>query len=87
MGNALTGFAQYIERVGSTEVPNLDTKSIIEIDIIHQSHHDSKVIKSKLINLRYNHHGNQGIEKREVFKRTNKTNNVSVGIITYLLVL
>ena len=65
----LQGIAFSIEHVGSTSIPNLDAKPIIDIDIIYDMDSDFKKIKSGLKNLGYFHNGNQGIEKREVFKR------------------
>jgi len=58
-----------IEHVGSTSVPLLDAKPIIDIDIIYHTPDDFEVIKSGLDKLGYDHHGNQGIADREVFKR------------------
>lgn len=58
-----------IEHVGSTSIPLLDAKPIIDIDIIYHTQDDFEVIKSGLEKLGYDHHGNQGIADREVFKR------------------
>lgn len=59
-----------LEHVGSTSVPLLDAKPIIDIDIIYHSPDDFEIIKSGLEKLGYVHHGNQGIADREVFKRS-----------------
>lgn len=67
--NCLNGIECQIEHVGSTSVPNLDSKPIIDIDIIHHNESDFDLIKSALTAIGYYHNGNQGIEKREVFKR------------------
>ena len=61
-----------IEHVGSTAVPNLDAKPIIDIDIIYDAHTAFENIKTGLEKLGYFHNGNQGIPNRDVFKR-NKT--------------
>ena len=58
-----------IEHVGSTAVPNLDAKPIIDIDIVYQQEADFEKIKRGLMDLGYFHNGNQGIQFREVFKR------------------
>lgn len=58
-----------IEHIGSTSVPNLDSKPIIDIDIIYSDQSDFEKIRSGLRNMGYDHHGNQGITGREVFKR------------------
>jgi len=58
-----------IEHIGSTAVPNLDAKPIIDIDIIYNDLNDLAFIQSSLETIGYYHNGNQGIEHREVFKR------------------
>jgi GrpB-like predicted nucleotidyltransferase (UPF0157 family) len=58
-----------IEHVGSTSVPKLAAKPIIDIDIIYNEMPDFEHIKNQLASLGYFHNGNQGIEGREVFKR------------------
>jgi GrpB-like predicted nucleotidyltransferase (UPF0157 family) len=65
----LDGISCIIEHVGSTAVPNLDAKPIIDIDIIYPDPADFEKIKMALEKLGYYHNGNQGIEGREVFKR------------------
>lgn len=64
-----------IEHVGSTSVPNLDSKPIIDIDIIYSKQLDFEKIKSGLLKIGYYHNGNQGIEDRDVFKRNGKLVN------------
>lgn len=51
-----------IEHIGSTAVPHLDSKPIIDIDIIYSNPSDFDLIKLKLEKLGYVYHGNQGIE-------------------------
>ncbi len=74
-----------IEHVGSTSVPELDSKPIIDIDIIYKSESDFDKIKSGLIKIGYYHNGNQGIEKREVFKRNGKQIDGTLDTITHHL--
>jgi GrpB-like predicted nucleotidyltransferase (UPF0157 family) len=69
---ALAGVECVIEHIGSTSVPNLDAKPIIDIDIIYFDAQDFDRIKCMLEKIGYYHHGNQGIEGREVFKRGGK---------------
>lgn len=69
LDSCLKGSNYQIEHVGSTSVPNLDSKPIIDIDIIYKVESDLEKIKSNLCELGYYHNGNQGIEQREVFKR------------------
>lgn len=73
--NALSGIDYTIEHVGSTSVPNLDSKSIIDIDIIFSSPEDWIKIKSGLKEIGYFHNGNQGIDDRDVFKRKENWEN------------
>ena len=81
----LNGLQYSIEHVGSTAVPNLDSKSIIDIDIIYENESDFEKIKSGLIKLGYYHNGNQGIENREVFKRNGTSANGILDTITHHL--
>ena len=67
---SLTGLKYGIEHVGSTSVAGLDSKNIIDIDIIYENEAEFEKIKAGLIEIGYYHKGNQGIEQREVFKRT-----------------
>ncbi|MCP9746738.1 GrpB family protein [Lacihabitans sp. CS3-21] len=69
---SLTGLKYRIEHVGSTSVPGLDSKNIIDLDIIYENDAEFEKIKAGLIEIGYYHNGNQGIEQREVFKRTGK---------------
>lgn len=59
-----------IEHVGSTSVPGLAGKPILDIDIVISSMEDFPEVKKRLIErLNYLHVGNQGVEGREVFER------------------
>ncbi len=85
--NALTGLRYSIEHVGSTSVPNLDSKPIIDIDIIYSNQQDFEKIKLGLESIGYYHNGNQGIEDREVFKRNgNLTNEIMDTVKHHLYV-
>ena len=81
----LTGLGYTIEHVGSTSVPNLDSKSIIDIDIIFSKHQDFEKIKLGLQKLGYYHNGDQGIENREVFKRNGKLTNEILDTVKHHL--
>ena len=50
-------------------MPDLDSKPIIDIDIIYYHQGDFEKIKAVLLTMGYYHNGNQGIENRDVFKR------------------
>ena len=73
--NALYGIDYNIEHIGSTSVPYLDAKPIIDIDIIYSTQADFLRIKAGLEKAGYYHNGDQGIKDREVFKRDGKSVN------------
>lgn len=81
----LHGLDFIIEHVGSTSVPNLDSKPIIDIDIIYFKQTDFEEIKFGLEKIGYYHNGNQGIEDREVFKRRNIIMNEPLDTIKHHL--
>jgi GrpB-like predicted nucleotidyltransferase (UPF0157 family) len=57
-----------VEHVGSTAVPNLLAKPILDIDIVMPSYDVFPEIVTRLRSLGYTHNGDQGIREREVFK-------------------
>lgn len=65
--------AQAIEHVGSTSVPGLTAKPIIDLDIVIAKETDFPQVCNLLAELGYQHQGNLGIEGREAFKREDKT--------------
>ncbi|MEM1357448.1 MAG: GrpB family protein [Bacteroidota bacterium] len=67
---ALLGENTYLEHVGSTAVPGMMAKPIIDIDLVFQYPAEFGEIKKALHSLGYRHRGDQGIPSREVFKRT-----------------
>lgn len=81
----LSGLEYDIEHVGSTSVPELDSKDIIDIDIIYRQESGIEKIKAELNKIGYYHNGNQGIEHREVFKRTGQLVNEILDTIKHHL--
>jgi GrpB-like predicted nucleotidyltransferase (UPF0157 family) len=81
----LHGLDFTIEHIGSTSVPNLDSKPIIDIDIIYPKDLNFEKLKSELLRIGYFHNGNQGIENREVFKRRSGTSNEMLDKIVHHL--
>lgn len=77
-----------IEHVGSTAVPHLAAKPIIDIDIVYGEDTAFEDIKMGLETLGYFHNGNQGIPNRDVFKRekTLVFHPVLEGIVHHLYV-
>ena len=55
-----------IEHVGSTSVPGLYAKPIIDIDIVIEKEKFDQV-KARLAGIGYSHEGNLGVEGREAF--------------------
>jgi GrpB-like predicted nucleotidyltransferase (UPF0157 family) len=66
---ALSGISVDIEHVGSTSVPGLAAKPIIDIDIVFKDAGEFGQIKAQLEQIGYYHNGDQGIPGREAFKR------------------
>lgn len=57
-----------IEHVGSTSVPGLAAKSVIDLDVVIADLSVFPAVKHHLETLDYIHHGDQGIPGREAFK-------------------
>jgi GrpB-like predicted nucleotidyltransferase (UPF0157 family) len=57
-----------IEYIGSTSVPGLAAKSIIDLSIVTPSDAEVPLTIERLATLGYIHRGNSGIEGREAFK-------------------
>ncbi len=66
---AVSAHALIIEHVGSTSVPGLAAKPIIDIDIVIDDMARLPAIIAALASIGYEHRGNQGIVDREAFKR------------------
>jgi len=71
IASALPDIFISIEHVGSTAIPGLFAKPIIDIDIVIDIQNFDKV-KMKLANVGYFHIGDLGIQGREAFKYKNK---------------
>jgi len=68
ISDALGSLAGAIEHVGSTAVPGLAAKPIIDIDVLLQSDDDLPLAISRLHALGYEHQGNLGIAGRKAFR-------------------
>ena len=64
----LNELAISIEHVGSTAVPGLAAKPIIDIDVLLRSSTDLRAVISKLAELGYQHKGDLGVSGREAFR-------------------
>ncbi|HTC95355.1 MAG TPA: GrpB family protein [Terriglobales bacterium] len=67
IADALGGMAAAIEHVGSTAVPDLAAKPIIDIDVLLASEMMLPATIERLASLGYIHRGNLGIPEREAF--------------------
>jgi GrpB-like predicted nucleotidyltransferase (UPF0157 family) len=67
IADALGDMAAAIEHVGSTAVPDLAAKSIIDIDVLLASETILAGAIERLASLGYVHRGNLGIAEREAF--------------------
>ncbi len=65
---ALGALAAAIEHIGSTAVPGLAAKPIIDVDVLLKSPGDLPLAISKLAALGYLHEGNLGIPGRDAFQ-------------------
>lgn len=65
---ALGDLALAIEHVGSTAVPGLAAKPIIDMDVVIASASDLPAVLERLSTLGYRHEGDLGIPEREAFK-------------------
>ena len=70
--DALDGLAIGIEHVGSTAVPGLSAKPIIDIDVVIKDYSAFDDVVSALGNIGYIHEGDLGIPGREAFKYEGK---------------
>ena len=67
----LDDLALAIEHIGSTSVPNLAAKPIIDIDVVISGYPVFPQVTEKLEGIGYYHAGDWGIKERECFKKDN----------------
>jgi GrpB-like predicted nucleotidyltransferase (UPF0157 family) len=67
--NTLGELAESIEHVGSTSVPGLAAKPILDVDVVIGSRQQLPAVVEKLAGLGYVHVGDQGIAGREALDR------------------
>lgn len=67
IAGALGSMAAAIEHVGSTAVPDLPAKPIIDIDVLLATETEFDAVIDRLAKLGYVHQGNLGIPEREAF--------------------
>lgn len=64
----IPGMAAAIEHVGSTAVPGLAAKPIIDLDVLLISASDLPLVITKLAPVGYEHRGDLGVTGREAFR-------------------
>lgn len=67
LAGALGDLAISIEHVGSTSVPGLSAKPIIDIDVVIEDEMKLPAVVEALGSIGYTHEGNKGIKGREAF--------------------
>ena len=85
-GNRISASCIRIEHVGSTSIPGMIAKPIIDLIIVIETGSFPKM--KKLLEERgYSHKGDQGIQGREVFKLTDESTQKALPehIFTYVL--
>ena len=70
---ALGELALTIEHVGSTSVPGLAAKPIIDIDVVIENEEKLQAVIDAIAEIGYKHEGNFGISGREAFGYEGKT--------------
>ena len=73
IAGVLRGMAASIEHVGSTSVPGLAAKPIIDIDVLLASDAEFAEVALRLAKIGYVHQGDLGIPGREAFKASRST--------------
>jgi len=68
IGAVLGSLAAAIEHIGSTAVPGLAAKPIIDIDVLLQSQADLQRAIERLATVGYEHQGDLGVAGREAFR-------------------
>ena len=67
--------ASNIQHVGSTSIPGMKAKPIIDIDVGLENWSDFEAVKKALAEIGYEHEGDKGITGREAFCRNEKVHN------------
>lgn len=79
----LKGLVIDIQHVGSTSVPGLAAKPVIDIDLIIDERKNINPIIEKLAMLGYDHQGDLGITDREAFKRKSENTPLDGSLRTW----
>jgi GrpB-like predicted nucleotidyltransferase (UPF0157 family) len=71
--NAVKHLAVTVEHVGSTAVPGLAAKPILDIDVVLNASHQLSEVIVRLAEIGYHHQGDLGITGREAFASPSNT--------------
>lgn len=74
-----------IQHVGSTSIPGMSAKPIIDVDLALESFDDFGKAKDDLRKIGYEHEGDFGIKGREAFARDGVTHNTILDAIDHHL--
>jgi len=74
-----------VEHVGSTSIPGMKAKPIIDIDVGLENWDDFETVKMELAKIGYKHEGDLGIKGREAFGRTGEIHNEVLDTIDHHL--
>lgn len=74
-----------VQHVGSTSIPGMKAKPIIDIDVGLENWNDFEAVKTALAEIVYEHEGDKGITGREAFCRDGKVHNEILDSIDHHL--
>ena len=74
-----------VQHVGSTSIPGMKAKPIIDIDVGLDNWADFEVVKKALGEIGYEHEGDRGIKGREAFGRNGSVYNAILDSIDHHL--
>lgn len=74
-----------VHHVGSTSIPGMKAKPLIDIDVGLENWEDFETVKNALSEIGYEHEGDRGIKGREAFCRDGKVHNEILDSIDHHL--
>ncbi|WP_022932724.1 GrpB family protein [Treponema bryantii] len=74
-----------VQHVGSTSIPGMKAKPIIDIDVGLDNWADFETVKKSLASIGYDHEGDRGIKGREAFGRNGPVHNEILDSIDHHL--
>ena len=74
-----------VQHVGSTSIPGMKAKPIIDIDVGLENWADFEAVKKSLAEIGYEHEGDRGITGREAFGRNGLVHNEVLDSIDHHL--